>query len=91
MRRREYTRTLQLKDVAFFLSILMIFILAFGVAMQALLYPYNDFSFLMLRDAVYTPFFQMFGELFIERVEGENGSCSLEYFREHNPCEFETS
>lgn len=38
--------------------------------LQALLYPEVEFSLDALKDAVYLPYFQMFGELFIERVEG---------------------
>ena len=60
----------QLKDVLFFLIILVIFILAFGIAMQALLHPNENFSYETLKGAVYLPYFQVFGELFLDRVEG---------------------
>lgn len=61
---------LKLRDLMFFLTILVIFILSFGVAMQSLLYPTLPFSSDTMRQVVYTPYWQIFGELFLDRAEG---------------------
>lgn len=59
-----------LQDLLFFLVILAIFILSFGIAMQSLLHPQEKFSFRLIVDAIYVPYWQIFGELFMERMEG---------------------
>ena len=56
----------------FFLCILVIFILSYGVASQALLYPNSEPSWSLLNDIIYKPYWQMYGELFLEELEGTN-------------------
>ncbi|XP_064629774.1 transient receptor potential cation channel subfamily M member-like 2 [Lineus longissimus] len=60
-----------LYDVAFFLVIFLVFVLCYGVATQMLLYPNSLPSWQLLKDVVYIPYWQMYGELFIEHVEGQ--------------------
>lgn len=57
-------------DLAFFVVILMVFIIAYGVASQVILYPNSDFGLELLRDVFKKPYFQMYGELFLEEIEG---------------------
>uniref|UniRef100_A0A914UJE4 G-protein coupled receptors family 1 profile domain-containing protein n=1 Tax=Plectus sambesii TaxID=2011161 RepID=A0A914UJE4_9BILA len=59
-----------LRDLIFFICILVVFILSFGFAMQSLLYPHMRFSSALLADAVYTPYSQVFGELSIDKGDG---------------------
>ena len=56
--------------VAIPIVILVIFIVAYGVASQALRYPNSEPSWSLLKDVVYKPYWQMYGELFLEELEG---------------------
>ena len=62
--------SLQMVDLAFFVIILMVFIIAYGVASQVILYPNSDFGLELIRDVLKKPYFQMYGELFLEEIEG---------------------
>lgn len=55
----------------FFLCILIVFILAYGVASQALRFPNSEPDWILLKDVVYMPYWQMYGELFLEELEGQ--------------------
>ena len=57
-------------DLVFFLAILVIMILAYGVATQALRYPNSYLSWGLLRNILYYSYWQMYGELFLEELEG---------------------
>jgi len=60
----------QLTDILFFVCILLVFMLAYGIATQALRYPNAEPSWKLFKDVVYKPYWQMYGELFLEEVEG---------------------
>ncbi|XP_038076672.1 transient receptor potential cation channel subfamily M member-like 2 isoform X3 [Patiria miniata] len=61
-------------DLLFFLCILLVFLLGFGIASQAILQP-NSSSFVdIARGVFYKPYFQIFGELFLEDIL-ENVGC----------------
>ncbi|XP_061196286.1 transient receptor potential cation channel subfamily M member-like 2 [Saccostrea echinata] len=63
-----------LTDLMFFLLILLVFILSFGVAYHANLYPNSPKEWVLLKDVVYHPYWQMYGELFLENKEGNDPS-----------------
>ncbi|XP_078316710.1 transient receptor potential cation channel subfamily M member-like 2 isoform X4 [Crassostrea virginica] len=63
-----------LTDLMFFLLILLVFIMSFGVAYQANLYPNAPANWLVLKDVLYHPYWQMYGELFLENKEGNDPS-----------------
>uniref|UniRef100_A0A1I8FLK3 Exostosin domain-containing protein n=1 Tax=Macrostomum lignano TaxID=282301 RepID=A0A1I8FLK3_9PLAT len=44
-------------------SLVVSFLLAYGVAAQALLYPNSPLSWKLIKDVVYLPYWQMYGEL----------------------------
>ena len=58
--------TLQLKDLKHFILILLVFIISFGAAFQAILDPNKPPSWGLLVDILWRPYWQMFGELFID-------------------------
>ncbi|XP_033755589.1 transient receptor potential cation channel subfamily M member-like 2 isoform X2 [Pecten maximus] len=60
-----------LTDLMFFFAILAVFVLSFGIAYQANLFPNDPPSWRLLKQVVYLPYWQMYGELFLENVEGE--------------------
>ena len=57
-------------DLLFFVVILFVFIVAFGVASQAILYPNSKGNFKLLRSVFSRPYWQIYGELFLEEIEG---------------------
>ena len=58
-------------DLSFFLCILFVFMLAYGVASQAILKP-NSTSFGdIFLGVAYKSYFQIFGELFLEDIVGK--------------------
>ena len=61
----------QLTDLAFFIAILLTVILAYGVAVQALRFPNSTPSFSLLKDVLYKPYWHIYGELFLEELEGK--------------------
>ena len=60
----------QLTDILFFVCILLVFIAAYGIASQALRFPNAEPSWSLLKDVVYKPYWQMYGELFLQEIEG---------------------
>ena len=68
----------QLTDLMFFIAILLVVILAYGVASQALRYPNSEKEWVLMKNIVYLPYWQMYGELFLEEVEGKV-ICNLFY------------
>ena len=62
---------LQLTDLLFFICILLVFIFSYGVVAQALRFPQANASWSLLVDVVYMPYWQMYGELFLEDLQGQ--------------------
>ena len=58
-------------DLAFFTVILMTFIIAYGLASQAILFPNEELGFALAKDVVRRAYWQMYGELFLEEIEGK--------------------
>nr|XP_006823627.1 PREDICTED: transient receptor potential cation channel subfamily M member 3-like [Saccoglossus kowalevskii] len=54
--------------------------MAFGVACEALLYPNHEPSLMLIPKVIYKPYWQMYGELFLEEIEGrlDNETCQAE-------------
>uniref|UniRef100_A0A8W8JN38 Ion transport domain-containing protein n=1 Tax=Magallana gigas TaxID=29159 RepID=A0A8W8JN38_MAGGI len=63
-----------LNDLRFFLLILVVFILSFGVTYHANLYPNAPQQWSVLKDVLYYPYWQMYGELSLENIEGNEPS-----------------
>ena len=63
-------------EIVVFMMLLIIFILGYGVASQALLHPAAEFSLAdlptMLSNVIYLPYWQMYGELSLEEIQHEN-------------------
>ena len=60
----------QVIDLMFFLGIFLFFLLSFGIMYQANLFPNSPPSWYLLKSVVYIPYWQMYGELFLENLEG---------------------
>ncbi|XP_070579638.1 transient receptor potential cation channel subfamily M member-like 2 [Ptychodera flava] len=66
-----------IKDLTYFLFILIVFIAGFGIANEAILYPNMEPHFHLMVRSLYKPYWQLYGELFLEEIEGlvENETC----------------
>lgn len=51
-----------------FLLVVIVFLLAYGVASQSLLFRQRDASWDILRDIVFYPYWQLYGELDFENA-----------------------
>lgn len=60
-----------MKDVFFFLFFLGVWIVAYGVANQGLLYSYDSNFSRILRRVLYRPYLHIFGENFVDEVDGK--------------------
>lgn len=59
-----------MKDIFFFLFFLMVWLMAYGVANQALLYSYDPSLERILRHVFYRPYLHIFGQIPVEEMDG---------------------
>ncbi|KAI8514539.1 Transient receptor putative cation channel sub M member 2 [Branchiostoma belcheri] len=64
-----------LKDLLFFVFILIIFIMAYGIASQSILYPNESRVETVLRGIFHKAYFQIYGELFLEEIMNDRFTC----------------
>ncbi|XP_075245141.1 transient receptor potential cation channel subfamily M member-like 2 isoform X2 [Convolutriloba macropyga] len=57
-----------IQDLAFFLFILFVFLISYGVALQAIMFPNESDWNKIFQGIFYYPYWQMFGELFLEEI-----------------------
>ncbi|RDD38223.1 Transient receptor potential cation channel trpm [Trichoplax sp. H2] len=56
------------KDLISFIIILLVFLAAFGIATQAILYPVAELSSTVIKNIFYVPYYRIYGELFLEEA-----------------------
>ena len=61
----------QATDLLKFTGIMALIIVSYGVALQALLFPASDLSPELIVKVLYKPYWQIYGELFLQDIEGE--------------------
>lgn len=59
-----------MKDIFFFLFFLGVWLLAYGVANQALLYSYDPRPHWVLRRVFYRPYLYIFGQIPLQDIDG---------------------
>ncbi len=57
-------------DMSYFIIILMVFVMAYGIALQAILYPNSALNLSLIGDIFKKAYFQIYGELFLDELEG---------------------
>lgn len=62
--------SLQLTDLVFFLLILFVFVVSFGTAYHANLYPNTELSWNILKNVIYIPYWQTYGIYNLDVIEG---------------------
>ncbi|CAC5379427.1 TRPM1 [Mytilus coruscus] len=64
-----------MQDLAFFISLFVLFVFSFGIMYQAVLFPNSVLSrWELFKDLVYLPYWQLYGELNLDRIEGKEPS-----------------
>ncbi|XP_052078265.1 transient receptor potential cation channel subfamily M member-like 2 [Mytilus californianus] len=68
-------------DVMFFIVIFAVLLFGFGVVYQATMYPNSPLNFQLIPNIIYMPYWQLYGELFLDRFEGKetNGTASCPF------------
>lgn len=58
---------------------LIISLLAFGLARQSITYPDEDWHWLLLRNVFYKPYFMLYGEVYADEIDtcGDEGNLKL--------------
>ncbi|VDI38412.1 Hypothetical predicted protein [Mytilus galloprovincialis] len=61
-------------DIIFFVLIFAVFLFGFGVIYQATMFPNSEPGFQLFKDIVYMPYWQLYGELFLDNIAGKEPS-----------------
>ncbi|XP_052227848.1 transient receptor potential cation channel subfamily M member-like 2 isoform X2 [Dreissena polymorpha] len=64
-----------LDELRMFVMVMVVFLLAYGIASQGLLYKTRSPTWRILKDIIYFPYWQLFGEIFLEEIDTED-SCT---------------
>nr|QNG40904.1 transient receptor potential ion channel melastatin 1 [Hofstenia miamia] len=64
-----------MRDLRYFIFILLVIVIAYGVAVEALIYPGDTNLWSIIWGVIFRPFFQMFGELMLQDI-GAEGPCT---------------
>ncbi|XP_052773611.1 transient receptor potential cation channel subfamily M member-like 2 [Mya arenaria] len=64
-----------LGELQLFIFVVLVFLLAYGIAAQGLLYSERSPSWTILRDVFYYPYWQLYGELFFDAIGDDGDGC----------------
>ncbi|ELT87598.1 hypothetical protein CAPTEDRAFT_226576 [Capitella teleta] len=64
-----------LQELILYMMILAVFLLAYGVSSLSLMYPVREFYGSFFKDVTYYPYWQIYGELYLEELEGRTDDC----------------
>ena len=71
---------LQFYDLLFFMCILFIILLGYGIAVHVILYPQVTEPEAVVEYILYRPYFQIYGELFLDDIRGKKTS-QFQFFK----------
>lgn len=57
------------KNMIYFVVLLAVVLMSFGVCRQAILFPNNEPSWRVVRDVYYQPYFMLYGEVFADDID----------------------
>ncbi|KAI8420339.1 hypothetical protein MSG28_008865 [Choristoneura fumiferana] len=69
------------KNMIYFVVLLLVVLMSFGVARQAILYPDKEASWYLIREVFFQPYFMLYGEVFAEQMAPPCGKPGLEECR----------
>ncbi|XP_045452338.1 transient receptor potential cation channel trpm [Melitaea cinxia] len=61
------------KNMIYFVVLLLVVLMSFGVARQAILYPDKEASWYLIRGVFFQPYFMLYGEVFASDIDPECG------------------
>ncbi|XP_073954021.1 transient receptor potential cation channel, subfamily M isoform X7 [Choristoneura fumiferana] len=61
------------KNMIYFVVLLLVVLMSFGVARQAILYPDKEASWYLIREIFFQPYFMLYGEVFAPEIDPECG------------------
>ncbi|CAK1584263.1 unnamed protein product [Parnassius mnemosyne] len=61
------------KNMIYFVVLLLVVLMSFGVARQAILYPDKEASLYLIREIFFQPYFMLYGEVFASDIDPECG------------------
>ena len=62
----------QVEELVMFMVVLVVFLLAYGVCSQGLLYKKREPSFEIVKDIIQFPYWQLYGEIFLEEIQSKH-------------------
>ena len=62
---------LQVKDMMYFIVILLVVLMAFGVVRQSIMYPNEDPDWMLIRNVFLKPYFMIYGEVYAGEIDRE--------------------
>ena len=71
------------RDLSYFMVIMLVAMIGYGVALQSILYPHSPLSWTLIEDIIQTPYLQIYGEFDVDGILGavSNGTGDV-YFAE---------
>ncbi|GIX66978.1 transient receptor potential cation channel trpm, partial [Caerostris darwini] len=60
-------------DMIYFVVLLLVVLMSYGVARQGILNPDEEFSWVLVRSIFYMPYFMLYGEVFADRIDPQCG------------------
>ncbi|KAG1655147.1 Transient receptor potential cation channel trpm [Nymphon striatum] len=67
-------------NMIYFVVLLLVIMLSYGVMRQSLLFPNEEPSLLLIRDLFFQPYFMLYGEVFADKIDPECGG------KDQPPC-----
>ena len=63
-----------LERMVYYVVLMLVVVMSYGVFRQSLLYPHEDFSWPLVRDIFFKPYFMIYGELFADYIDPPCGN-----------------
>lgn len=67
-------------DMMYFVIIMLVVLMSFGVARQAILHPNEDPSWMLARNIFFMPYWMIYGEVFADQIDREFTSKASELY-----------
>ena len=65
---------LQLRDMSYFVIIVLIVLMSFGIVRQAVHFQEEEFSWFLVRSMFFYPYWMIYGELFADEIDSKLNS-----------------
>lgn len=65
----EWLPVLQMIDMLYFVVIMLVVLMSFGVARQAILHPDEEPTWRLARNIFYMPYWMIYGEVFADSID----------------------